>query len=164
MKNKINPMEYELLNKHFNKLKQNKKAEIRLTHKTKIEKLLKDDVKLDTSNPKKLVYNISSRVLTDDEESILSKGLQFCIETKIKNSIINVSKNELIALKSLMKDQNIVIMKADKGSACVNMNKEYYKSKVFELLSTGTSFKKIDDIHERGKEDINISSIEYLFF
>jgi predicted GIY-YIG superfamily endonuclease len=200
MKNKINAIEYELLNKHFNKLKQNKKAEIRLTHKTKIEKLSKGDVKLDSINSKKVVYNISSRPLTDDEESILSKGLQFCIETKIKNTIefkteiemmafsilkqlykpdetslnscltecihraadqslkinknkkiINVNKNELIALKSLLKDQNIVIMKADKGSACVIMDKEHYKSKVGELLSTGTSFKKIDDFDERGK-------------
>ena len=41
-------------------------------------------------------------------------------------------------------------MTADKGSACVMMDKDHYKSKVVELLSTGTSFKKIDDIDERG--------------
>ncbi|CAF4157396.1 unnamed protein product, partial [Rotaria sordida] len=200
LKNKINSMEYELLNKHFEKLKQNKRTEIRLAHKIKIEKLSKGDVKLDIINPKKVVHNISSRSLTEDEESILAKGLQFCIETKIKNpiefkteiemmafsilkqlhkphetslnsslteciqraanqalkinknkKIINVNKNELIALKSLIKDQNIVIMKADKGSVCVIMDKDHYKSKVFELLSTGTSFKKMNELDERGK-------------
>ncbi|CAF4252073.1 unnamed protein product, partial [Rotaria sordida] len=156
LKNKINSMEYELLNEQFEELKQNKRTEIRLAHKIKIEKLSKGDVKLDIINPKKVVHNISSRSLTEDEESILAKGLQFCIETEIKNpiefkteiemmafsilkqlhkpdetslnsslteciqraanqalkinkhkKIINVNKNELIALKSLIKDQNI---------------------------------------------------------
>ncbi|CAF1208252.1 unnamed protein product [Rotaria sordida] len=42
-------------------------------------------------------------------------------------------------------------MKADKGSVCVIMDKDHYKSKVFELLSTGTSFKKMNELDERGK-------------
>ena len=138
---------------------------------------------------KKVVHNISSRILNDDEESILSKGLQFCLETKIKDPIefktdielmavnilkqlhkpdattlnnsiteciqnaanqclkinktkrlININKNELIALKCLIKDKSIVIMKADKGASCVVMDKDVYKSKVAELLSTSGSF------------------------
>ncbi|CAF4206002.1 unnamed protein product [Rotaria sordida] len=207
LKNKINSIEYELLNKHFDKLKQHKRTEIRLAHKIKIAKLSKGDVKLDIINPNKVVYNISARSLTEVEESILAKGLQFCIETKIKNpiefkteiemmafsilkqlhepnetslnsslteciqraanqalrinknkKIINVNKNELIALKCLIKDQNIVIMKADKGFACVIMDKDHYKSKVIELLLTGTSFKKMNELDERGKPN----TIEYV--
>ncbi|CAF3959400.1 unnamed protein product, partial [Rotaria sp. Silwood1] len=48
----------------------------------KINELSKGDIKLDSIDPKQVVYNISSQSLTEDEESILSKGLQFCIETK----------------------------------------------------------------------------------
>jgi len=196
---KMNPMEFELLNRHLDRLKQNKKIEIKTAHKIKMNKLSKGDIKLDTIDPKKVVHNISSRSLTDDEESILSKGLQFCIETKIKDpiefktdielmafnilkqlhkpdektlntsltecihraasqslkinknkKIINVNKCELIALKHLLKDKNIVIMKADKGSSCVIMDKDQYKSRVIELLSAGASFKKMDDKDERG--------------
>ncbi|CAF3882614.1 unnamed protein product [Adineta steineri] len=199
LKNNINPMEFELLNKHLERLKQQKKMEIKRTHNIKINKLSKGEIKLDTIDPKKVVHNISSRILNEDEESILAKGLQFCIENKIKDSldfkteieqmaynilkqlhkpeektldttltecihraadqalkinknkkIINVNKFELIALKQLMKDKTIVIMKADKGSSCVVMDKEWYKTKVKELLSTGTSFTKMNDKDERG--------------
>ncbi|CAF4428758.1 unnamed protein product, partial [Rotaria sp. Silwood2] len=185
---------------YFLGLHEKENTVIKATHKKKIENLSKGDIQLDSIDPKKVIQNISSKQLTDDEESILSKGLQFCIETKIKNQIefktdielmafsilkhldkpeektlntkltdcirraanqalkinknkkiINVKKNELIALKSLLKNKDIVIMKADKGSSCVVMDKQQYKSKVHELLSTGNSFRKMDEKDKTGK-------------
>jgi len=53
IKNKINPTEYELLNRHFDRLKENKKTEFTTTHKNKIQRLSKGDIKLNTINPKK---------------------------------------------------------------------------------------------------------------
>jgi hypothetical protein len=197
---KINPMEFQLLNEHMDRLKEREKRRIKNIHKGKIEQLSKGDIKLDTIDPKKVVHNISSKCLTDDEESILSKVLQFCIEKKIEDPMefktdielmafnilkrlhkpdatslnssltdciqnavnqclkinrnkrmTNINKNELIALKNLLKDKSIVIMKADKGSSCVVMDKEWYKMKVIELLPTGNSFMKISEKDERGK-------------
>ncbi|CAF3315901.1 unnamed protein product [Rotaria sp. Silwood2] len=101
IKQKINPIELQLLNKHLDQLKEKEKLKIKNIHKRKIEKLSKGDIKLDTIDPKKVVYNISSRILTDDEESILSKGLQFCIETKIKDSIEFKTDIELMAFNLL---------------------------------------------------------------
>ena len=90
---------------------QKRKEEITSTHKIKMNKLSKGDVKLDSINPKKVVHNISSRSFTKDEESILSKGLQFCIETKIKNPIEFKTEIEMMAfriLKQLYKRMTIL--------------------------------------------------------
>ena len=87
MKKKVNPFEFQLFNKHLDRLKGKEKEKRKNMHKNTIEKLSKDDIKLDTFDPRKVVHNISSRLLTEDEKSILSKDLQFCNETKIKNLI-----------------------------------------------------------------------------
>ncbi|CAF5148493.1 unnamed protein product, partial [Rotaria sp. Silwood1] len=58
---------------------------------------------------------------------------------------MNINPNELSALRSLMKDKTIVIMKADKGSSCIIMDKEQYIIKVKVLLSVETAFQKIKD-------------------
>jgi predicted GIY-YIG superfamily endonuclease len=42
-------------------------------------------------------------------------------------------------------------MKADKGSSCIVMDKKQYISKVHELLSTGNSFRKMDEKDKTGK-------------
>ena len=198
-KGKINPIEFQLLNKHSDWQREKEKMKIKDTHQKKIEQLSNGNIKLDSIDPKKVVHNISSRHLTKDEESILSKGLQFCIETKMKNPIefktdielmafnilkqlhppgttslngslsqriqsavnqflkvnkkkrtMNINKNELKALKELVRDKSIVLMKADKGSSCVVMDKKWYKSKVEKLLSSGNSFIKMNDQDERG--------------
>ena len=207
LRKSINGMEMNLLTKHLERIKTAEQSKIKRTHGKKIEQLSKGDVRIDQIDPKKVVHNISSRSLTDYEESILSKGLQFCIETKIKNSlefktdiemmafsilkqlhnpnavslnkaladciqkaanqslqmnknkkIININKMELIALRNLMKDNSIVIMKADKGSSCVIMDKDSYIARVTDLLGTGTAFEKLNDKDERG----NDNTIEYV--
>ncbi|CAF1345381.1 unnamed protein product, partial [Didymodactylos carnosus] len=73
------------------------------------------------------------------------------LKSNKNKKVINVNKTELTALKGLLKDKSIVIMKADKGSSCVVMDKEQYKRKVLELLSSGNSFRKMNDKDEKDK-------------
>ncbi|CAF1517745.1 unnamed protein product [Didymodactylos carnosus] len=73
------------------------------------------------------------------------------LKSNKNKKVINVNKTELTALKGLLKDKSIVIMKADKGSSCVVMDKEQYKQKVLELLSSGNSFRKMNDKDEKDK-------------
>ncbi|CAF1632405.1 unnamed protein product [Didymodactylos carnosus] len=148
-----------------------------------------------------MVHNVSSRQLTKDEESILSKGLEFCLDTRIRDTmefktemelmaysimkqldepnkktldkplanairkvayqflkmnkqkkLINVSPNEIQALRNLSMDKNIVLMKADKGNACVVMDKEQYKQKVKELLTQGKTFTQMEEQDKKGNK------------
>ena len=71
--------------------------------------------------------------------------------------ILNVNQNELCALKNLVNDKELVIMKADKGSCCVVMDKTQYISKVHELLS-GTSFARMNTMNEKG----NFNTADYV--
>ena len=82
---KINPFERQLLKEHFDRLK-HKETRIKTIHRNKIKYLSKGNVKLEQIDIKKVVQNISSRQLCDEEESIRSKGLEFYIETKIKDT------------------------------------------------------------------------------
>ena len=56
----------------------------------------------------------------------------------------NMSKEEIEALKNLSKDQNIVIMKPDKGNGTVILNKQDYINKTNEIVSDNAKFKQID--------------------
>ena len=47
-----------------------------------------------------------------------------------------------------MKDKSIVIMKADKTASCLVMDKEVYKSKVIQLLSTSGSFVMMNETNK----------------
>jgi hypothetical protein len=205
--NKLNPFERKLLKDHFNKIKEKQQKKIKITHAKKIFNLSNGNVILQEIDTKKVIQNVSSRELSNEEETILSKGLEFCIETKIKDTLqfkteiemmahtilkqldepqcksldkclincikraayqslkinknkktINISSDELRGLKSLLNDKSIVLMKADKGRACVLMDKQQYILKVKQLLSTGNTFKKMDNIDERG----NVNTIEYV--
>ncbi|CAF1321504.1 unnamed protein product [Didymodactylos carnosus] len=101
IKNKLNPLEFKLLEQHLRSNYEKEKKQIKATHKKKIEQLSKGDAILDEIDPKKVVHNISSPLLTPDEESILSKGLQFCIEMQIKNSIEFQTDIEMMAFNIL---------------------------------------------------------------
>ena len=56
----------------------------------------------------------------------------------------NLSSHELKALKSLKKDENIVITPADKGKALVVMNREDYVNKIEEKLTDTTTYIMLD--------------------
>ena len=53
IKKKINPIEFQLLKKHLDRLKEKEKLKIKAIHKKKVEKLSKGNIKLDNIDPKK---------------------------------------------------------------------------------------------------------------
>ena len=55
----------------------------------------------------------------------------------------NLPPNEIEALKSLLKDESIVIHKSDKGNSVVIINTDHYKQRMKELLDDATKFRKL---------------------
>ena len=61
-----------------------------------------------------------------------------------RNKIIhNVSLEERKAITSLRNNRDILIKKADKGSATVIMNRNYYRDKIMEMLSDVNTYNEI---------------------
>ena len=58
-----------------------------------------------------------------------------------KKALDSLNDEEHNALKSLSKDQTIVISKADKGNAVVIQDIETYRNKIIELLNQDGKFK-----------------------
>ena len=63
---------------------------------------------------------------------------------------LNISKEELLALKGLSSNKGIILQKADKGNSVVLVNKADYTKRLKELLSNIRKFKEITV--EPGKE------------
>ena len=63
---------------------------------------------------------------------------------------LNISKEELLALKGLSSNKGIILQKADKGNSVVLVNKADYPKRMKELLSNIRKFKEITV--EPGKE------------
>jgi len=131
-------------------------------------------------NQEKWVMNLSSRSLTENERSLLMKGLNFSVTpskipvadivaateyacsqlrdksqadslrsevvkivSKSKPPSSNISKAEREAIKSLKKDDSIVILPADKGRTTVILNKQDYHNKVKALLEDTNTYEKL---------------------
>ena len=56
---------------------------------------------------------------------------------------MNLSKEEFFALKSLNQNQDIVVLKADKGGATVILNKDDYCKNMLDHLHNSGSYKKL---------------------
>ena len=65
-------------------------------------------------------------------------------DTQRKRSF-NITRNERFAIDSLAKDTLIVIKEADKGGGIVIMNKEFYKTKLLEMLEDKSFYKLIEN-------------------
>ena len=65
-------------------------------------------------------------------------------DTQRKRSV-NITRNELFAIDSFTKDTSIVIKEADKGGGIVIMNKEFYKTKLLEMLEDKSFYKQIEN-------------------
>lgn len=55
----------------------------------------------------------------------------------------NLSKEELIALRSLNQNEDIVVLKADKGGATIILDREDYRKKMLDHLHNSGSYKKL---------------------
>ena len=67
---------------------------------------------------------------------------------KAQRSPANISKEEYKALKELKKDNNRIVLTADKGVALVVIDKADYIKKARELLNK-TTYKKIPQVDKR---------------
>ena len=128
---------------------------------------------------KKWVINISQKVLSNEEKSILSKGLNYAVSPQkvpvtdyivqtekacrllppedrdsLRSEVVhicrshkpstpNITRAEREALANLKKDDNIIILPADKGRATVIMDKENYVSKVNTMLNDTRTYDKL---------------------
>jgi hypothetical protein len=55
----------------------------------------------------------------------------------------NISKEERVALKNLRNNENLVILRVDKGGAIVLLNQNDYNTKMIEHLSQSGSYRKL---------------------
>ena len=84
-----------------------------------------------------------------EDGQLLREGIKKCLEdAKPTKSTLNREERE--AIKELKKDEDIVILPADKGNATVVMNKEQYDRKMKELLE--------QDDYRRIKKDPTLKS------
>ena len=77
----------------------------------------------------------------------------------------NINKKEHEAIKNLRNNENIVILKADKGGATVVMNRIDYNTKMKEHLTTTGSYKKLENnpiskVIKEVKKDIKSSNLD----
>ena len=56
----------------------------------------------------------------------------------------NITKGEYAALKDIQSNKLIVIKQADKGGAMVTMDKDYYKTKIMEIIGNQDNYKEVD--------------------
>ena len=61
-----------------------------------------------------------------------------------KIPVSNLSECELHALENLTISNDLVIQKANKGNSVVIINKKDYKTKITDILSDFTKFKKLE--------------------
>ena len=61
----------------------------------------------------------------------------------------NLNKGERKALLQLKNDRDIIIKEADKGSAVVIMNKQFYEHKILEMLQNGESYQNIPNSQDK---------------
>ena len=83
--------------------------------------------------------SILDRVKVDMKKICLSSFENF----KFKDEL-NITPDELKALKDLSSRKDIIIQKADKGNSVVILNKSDYIKRMTELLSDRDKFKKLN--------------------
>jgi hypothetical protein len=78
------------------------------------------------------------------------KSYPTSVKTTKNKEIFNVTKRERVAINTLKNNENLIIKEADKGSAVVIMNKNYYKEKMQELLNDNQTYKIIPNNRDDG--------------
>jgi len=81
-----------------------------------------------------------------EEDKELIRQECVVILRKAKPPRRNLNLEQLKAIKSLRNNNNIVILKADKGGATVIMNHEDYVNKMKDHLYNSSSYKKLEKI------------------
>ena len=79
----------------------------------------------------------TARSLDHRSAQQLRENVKSCLD-KQQTSKPNLSKQQLIAISNLRKDDSIVILPADKGNSTVVMDKSTYQSKIMDILEDGS--------------------------
>ena len=69
-----------------------------------------------------------------------------CLHTYDPKTEQNLSKEEFEALKSLLREEDIIMQKSDKGNSVVILNKCDYIARMDELLADASKFKKLNKV------------------
>ncbi|XP_045491134.1 uncharacterized protein LOC123691008 [Colias croceus] len=83
-----------------------------------------------------------NNILKEDAEAIRQDIS--CVLRTSKPPKPNISRSESIALKQLRKNEDIIVLRADKGNATFIMDTSYYNNKLSEILSDENTYKKVD--------------------
>jgi hypothetical protein len=102
--------------------------------------------------------------LSDEDKEFIRQDFSVILR-KAKPPRSNMSSEERAALKNLRNDENLVILKADKGGAIVLMNLSDYNRKMNEHLTQSGSYKKLNcnpikKIIRQVKKSINSSNLD----
>ena len=82
------------------------------------------------------------KINIEDEEDLKTRLKHFAITSATKeNSKSNISKEEYAALKSLQRNNNIVIKRPDKGAGVVILDQQDYNDKLQSLIDNQSKFK-----------------------
>ncbi|XP_070398607.1 uncharacterized protein [Nothobranchius furzeri] len=204
---KLDKQMEELIKGHMMEKQEKEFIKVKERHIKKLNRLINKKKRGEiqgNSTPNSWVCNISQYKLTEAEESILKKGLNFAVTPKVipyddfivatelacqqitdegkkaelrnnivgilKNSQIqhsNITKEEQSAMAALSKNEQIIILPADKGRTTVVMDKEKYKQQMKQMLEDKNTYailkkdptenikknmkKLLKPLHEKGK-------------
>jgi hypothetical protein len=101
---------------------------------------------LDIEKNKSIVCSVEESIknLNEEDKDAIRQECALVLKNA-KPPKNNISKKEHEAIKNLRNNENIVILKADKGGATVVMNRMDYNNKMIEHLTTTGSYKKLDN-------------------
>ena len=93
-----------------------------------------------------LVRNKSSFEPTIGRNIALDKFITITKDFPLStNSKFNITLNERKCISDLRNNESIIIKEADKGGGIVIMNREYYKTKMLEMLEDNSFYRQAND-------------------
>ena len=106
--------------------------------------------------PFELLYrDIKDLDLPNEKANFLKAKIKDCALSSFKlynekGAVSSLNKDEIVALKTLSKNKDLIIQKSDKGNSIVLINKSDYLDKMYNILSDSKKFGKssaVDDKH-----------------
>ena len=89
------------------------------------------------------IWEPDSNEQSAELNSVINLLKSYPLTDNRKNKIHNINKSEREAIKNLKENTEIVIKEADKGSGIVIMNRNFYESKILEMLSDTETYREI---------------------
>jgi hypothetical protein len=83
--------------------------------------------------------------LIENTITYINKTTKLCSKAANNNSKTNFTDSDWKTLNYIRKDKSIIIKEADKGSAIVIMDSDFYRDKIMDLLNDHLTYNKISD-------------------